>query len=129
MQLTDFGPQDSDFQSGFHGTMVSQRNVVFLEMSLTNAQKKHLRGLSHDRHPVVTVADKGLSETVMVEVEQALNHHELIKIKLRGERGQRGEWVDRLLETTGAELVHQIGQVVSLYRRHPEKPVIDLPKK
>lgn len=96
-------------------------------MPLSNAQKKYLRGLSHDRHPVVTVADKGLSETVMAEVEQALNHHELIKIKLRGERAQRSEWVDQLLNITAAELVHQIGQVVSLYRRHPEKPVIDLP--
>lgn len=97
-------------------------------MPLSNAQKKHLRGLSHDLHPVVTVADKGLSENVRAEVEQALEHHELIKVKLRGERETRSKWIDELLATTGAELVHRIGQVVCLYRRHPEKPVIQLPK-
>jgi RNA-binding protein len=98
-------------------------------MPLTNSQKKYLRGLSHDLHPVVTVADKGLSENVLAEAEQALEHHELIKIKLRGEREQRDAWIDQLVSTTGAQLVHRIGQVVCLYRRHPEKPKIELPRK
>ncbi|WP_376690140.1 ribosome assembly RNA-binding protein YhbY [Wenzhouxiangella sp. EGI_FJ10409] len=98
-------------------------------MPLTNVQKKHLRGLSHDLHPVVMVADKGLNENVLFEVEQALEHHELIKIKLRGEREQRSAWVDELVSTTGAELVHRIGQVVCLYRRHPKKPKIELPRR
>ncbi|RFF29289.1 ribosome assembly RNA-binding protein YhbY [Wenzhouxiangella sediminis] len=98
-------------------------------MPLTNSQKKHLRGLSHDLHPVVMVADKGLSENVLAEVEQALEHHELIKIKLRGDREQRDAWIEQLASTTGAELVHRIGQVVCLYRRHPEKPKIELPRR
>lgn len=98
-------------------------------MPLTNTQKKHLRGLSHDLNPVVMVADKGLSENVLAEVEQALEHHELIKIKLRGEREQRHAWIDQLVSTTGGELVHSIGQVACLYRRHPEKPKIELPRK
>ncbi|RFF28964.1 MULTISPECIES: ribosome assembly RNA-binding protein YhbY [unclassified Wenzhouxiangella] len=98
-------------------------------MPLTNPQKKHLRGLSHDLHPVVMVADKGLSENVLAEVEQALEHHELIKVKLRGEREQRDAWIGQLVSTSGAELVHRIGQVVCLYRRHPEKPKIELPRK
>lgn len=97
-------------------------------MPLTNPQKKHLRGLSHDLHPVVMVADKGLSENVLAEVEQALEHHELIKIKLRGDREQRDAWIEELVATTRAELVHRIGQVVCLYRRHPEKPKIELPR-
>ncbi len=98
-------------------------------MPLTNSQKKHLRGLSHDLHPVVMVADKGLSENVLAEVEQALEHHELIKVKLRGEREQRDAWIEQLVTSTGAQVVHRIGQVVCLYRRHPEKPKIELPRK
>jgi len=97
-------------------------------MSLTNAQKKQLRGLGHDLKPVVMVADKGLTENVLAEVMLALEHHELIKIKLRGDREQRDAWVDELLSTTGAELVNRIGQVVCLYQRHPEKPKIELPR-
>ncbi len=97
-------------------------------MPLTTSQKKYLRGLTHDLQPVVMVADKGLSENVLAEIEQALEHHELIKIKLRGDRKQRGEWIEQLVETSQADLVHSIGQVVCLYRRHPKKPKIALPR-
>ena len=97
-------------------------------MSLTTPQKKYLRGLTHNLQPVVMVADKGLSENVLAEIEQALEHHELIKVKLRGDREQRTEWIDKLVKSTKAEVVHSIGQVACFYRRHPEKPKIALPR-
>ncbi len=74
------------------------------------------------------VADKGLSDNVMAEIELALNHHELIKIRLRGEREERKSRIATITELTGAELVHQIGQVACYYRRNPKKPVIALPR-
>lgn len=96
-------------------------------MALNNAQRKHLRGLTHDLQPVVMVADKGLTDNVMAELESALEHHELIKVKLRGDRDSRDEWIDSIVERTGSELVHRIGQVAAFYRRHPEQPRIILP--
>ena len=96
-------------------------------MALTNAQKKYLRGLTHQLDPVVMVADKGLTDNVKAEIEQAIEHHELIKIRLRAERDQRSEWIAEITRETRAELVHQIGQVACYYRRHPKKPKIALP--
>ncbi|MDX1626992.1 MAG: ribosome assembly RNA-binding protein YhbY [Wenzhouxiangellaceae bacterium] len=93
-------------------------------MTLTNAQIRKLRGLSHGLSPVVIVADRGLTDNVMAEIERALDHHELIKVKLRGERERRKEWLAEIVERTGAEAVQTIGQVASLYRRHPERPRI-----
>ncbi|MFW5815574.1 MAG: YhbY family RNA-binding protein [Wenzhouxiangella sp.] len=97
-------------------------------MALTNTQRKYLRGLTHDLDPVVMVADKGLSENVRSEIEQALTHHELIKVKVRAERDQRRAWIEEIAALTGAEVVHQIGQVACYYRRHPKKPVLALPR-
>ena len=97
-------------------------------MTLNNRQIRHLRGLTHHLQPVVTVADKGLSENVMAEIESALDHHELVKIKLRTDRETRASWIADIIESTGSEKVHSIGQVVSLFRRNPEKPVVELPK-
>lgn len=97
-------------------------------MTLNNRQVRHLRGLTHHLQPVVIVADKGLSENVMAEIESALDHHELVKIKLRTDRETRASWIVEIVERTGAEKVHSIGQVVSLFRRNPEKPVVELPK-
>ncbi len=96
-------------------------------MALSNAQKKYLRGLTHHIDPVVMVADKGLTDNVRAEIEQALEHHELIKVRLRAEREQRSAWIEQIANDTGAELVHQIGQVACYYRRHPKKPKIALP--
>lgn len=94
--------------------------------TLSNARIRRLRGLCHDLSPVVTVADKGLTDNVRGEIESALAHHELVKIKLRAERDQRAEWTAAIIAETGAEPVQQIGQVLCLFRRNPENPKITL---
>ena len=85
-------------------------------MPLSARQKKYLRGLSHALNPVVTVAEKGLTENVMAEIELALDHHELIKVKLRGDRDARASWTA------------EIGQVSCFYRRNPDRTVVEIPK-
>jgi len=99
-----------------------------IPMDLTRTQIRHLRGLCHQLDPVVMVADKGLTANVRAEVELALDSHELIKVKLRGDREQRKAWAEDLASSTGAAPVQQIGQVVCLYRRRPENPRIQLPR-
>jgi len=96
-------------------------------MSLTTHQTRYLRGLTHHLAPVVTVADKGLTENVMTEIDNALTHHELIKVKLRADRRQRQAWIADIEAAFAPETVHVIGQVASFYRRNPKKPVIALP--
>ena len=93
-------------------------------MSLNASQKKKLRGLAHHLKPLVIVADKGLSENVVAEIERALNDHELIKVKLRGEREVRKAWAVTIAEQCKAELVQTIGQVACFYRKNPDKAVI-----
>ena len=96
-------------------------------MPLKNRQLRYLRGLTHRLHPVVMVADKGLTENVLAEIESALEHHELIKVKLRADRERRARWTEEIRAQSGAEIVHSIGQVVSFYRRNPKKTVIEMP--
>lgn len=97
-------------------------------MSLNNRQVRHLRGLTHNLQPVVMVADKGLTENVMNEIESALDHHELVKLKLKADRETRKQWIAEIIERCNAEKVQTIGQVASFFRRNPEKPVVDLPR-
>lgn len=94
-------------------------------MSLKAAQKKNLRGQAHHLKPTVTVADKGLSESVIAEIERALNDHELIKVKLRGDRDVRKTWEKGIAQQCKAELIQSIGQTACFYKRHPDKPVIN----
>lgn len=94
-------------------------------MPLKASQKKNLRALAHHLKPVVIVADKGLSESVIAEIERTLEDHELVKIKLRADRDQRKAWIGEIADACRAELIQAIGQTASFYRKHPKKPVID----
>ena len=96
-------------------------------MSLASHQIRSLRGLTHHLQPVVMIGDKGLSDNVGVEIETALEHHELIKIKLRTDRATRKVLIDQICERFGAEKIHAIGQVACFFRRNPKKPVIEIP--
>ena len=96
-------------------------------MSLSTQQIRFLKGLSHQLHALVTVADKGLTSNVIAELEAALNTHELIKVKLRGNREIRKVWIEEIARRCHAERVHAIGQVACFYRRNAKKPVIAFP--
>ena len=51
-------------------------------MKLSNKQKQFLKGLAHPLKPVVQLGGNGLTEGVLAEIDNALNHHELIKVKV-----------------------------------------------
>ena len=96
-------------------------------MQLSDAQKRHLRGLGHHLKPVVWVGQHGLSDNVMLEIDQALYSHELIKVKIAADRNTRQALTVEICEKTDAELIQAIGQMLVLFRRNPDKPRIALP--
>lgn len=90
-------------------------------MSLSQAQKKAFRSIGHHLGPVVTVAENGLSEGVMTELDRALTDHELIKVKLAvNDREIRRQAVDELAKAAHAEVVQIIGKMALLYRHNPK---------
>lgn len=98
-------------------------------MPLSEYQRKYLRGLAHSRKPVVMVGQHGLKDSIFEELEGALAHHELVKIKVSvGDREARDGIIQTLCMRTGAELVQRVGNTAVLFRRNPEKPVVELPR-
>lgn len=96
-------------------------------MALTERQRKTLRGLGHQLHPIVRIGDKGLTAAVAAELEQALTHHELIKVSVRaGDREARSALISDLCNNSGATLVQRIGNVALVFRRNPETPRVVL---
>lgn len=89
-------------------------------MPFTNEQKKAYRTIGHSLKPIVSVAGKGLTGSVLEELERALNDHELIKIKIAvGDRESRKQVLDDMLQATGSELVQQIGNMALILRKNP----------
>lgn len=84
---------------------------------LTQSKLRHLRKLAHSRKPVILLGKAGLSESVLEELENALSHHELIKIKLsESDRDLKQAMIEKIIQQTGAELVQKIGHVLVIYR-------------
>ena len=85
--------------------------------TLTASDKKQLRSIGHNLNPVVMIGDKGLSEGVMLELNRALEDHELIKVKVNVAAPQdRREVIEQLCTDSRAELVQAIGKIALLYR-------------
>ena len=98
-------------------------------MSLSEKQRKFLRGRAHDLNPVVRVAGQGLKQTVLDEIDGALAHHELIKVKVSvGDREARDALIGEICTHSGAELVQRIGNIAVLYKKNPDKPGIEMPR-
>jgi RNA-binding protein len=97
-------------------------------MTLSESQKKYLRGLGHALKPLILVGDAGLSESLLLEFESTLAHHELIKVRVRaGDRKTRDAIIEEMCSKSGAALVQRVGNMALLYRENPEKKKIVLP--
>lgn len=100
---------------------------------LKGYQRKYLRGLAHPLKPVVQVGQKGLTDAVVDSVDEALEIHELVKVKFieHKERNQKAYFTEIIETKTGAEMVGMIGHTAIFYRPRPdpEKRGIALPRK
>jgi RNA-binding protein len=90
-------------------------------------QRQQLKGLAHSLDPVVMIGDKGLTESVVVEINRSLDAHELIKIRVLGDdRNYREELISKICDSCDSHLVQHIGKLIVIYRKHPKKPKIVL---
>jgi RNA-binding protein len=97
-------------------------------VTLTEPQRKYLRGLAHGRSVIVQIGQAGWSQGVSHELEGALLAHELVKVRARlADRETRDHLFVRLADETSSALVQRIGHVAVFYRPHPERQRILLP--
>ena len=87
------------------------------------SQIKSLRAEAHrlKLKPVVMIGQNGLSESVTAELEQAITHHELIKIRVPAlEKADKKEMIKVICDHHQANLVQAIGNIAVIYRRNPD---------
>ena len=96
---------------------------------LSTKQKQFLKGLAHHLSPVVMLGGNGLTEGVLAEIDNALNHHELIKVKIASaDRETKQLIIDAIVRETQSSNVQTIGHILVLYRPS-EEGKIQLPRK
>ncbi len=96
---------------------------------LTPAQNRFLRGQAHDLKALLQIGGKGVTPAFLAELEEVLERHELIKVKVAAEdREARDAMIAELAAQTGSALVQRIGHVAIFYRPSKEKRQIVLPR-
>lgn len=97
--------------------------------ALSGKAIRHLRGLGHHLDPVVQIGKDGITDAVVAATREALHAHELVKVKVGGEAPvDRKEAGDELAKRAGATLAQTLGRTFLLYKRHPHRPKIVLPR-
>lgn len=100
---------------------------------LKGSQRKYLRGLAHGMKPVIFIGQKGITDSVVDALEEALDVHELVKLKFIDfkEKEQKKEFINVIEKKNRCEMVGMIGHTTIFYRRHrdPEKRKIFMPER
>jgi RNA-binding protein len=97
-------------------------------IELTNRQLSQLKGRGQLLEPVLKVGHAGLSDAFIASLNQALNDHELVKVKFADFKDQKKTLSPEMAERTGSRLIMRVGNVAVLYRPNadPEKRKIKL---
>lgn len=94
---------------------------------LTSKQRAKLRAMANGLDTILQVGKAGVGEQLIKQVNDALTARELIKIRaLETSPESARETAERLAEEVNAEVVQVMGSRITLYRRNPKKPVIEL---
>ena len=89
-------------------------------LALSSAQRNYLRKHAHHLKPVVMIGSRGMAESVVQACDEALNDHELIKVKFQDYKEDRREISEELAQNLNAYMVGIIGNILILFRHAPE---------
>lgn len=82
--------------------------------------RRALRARAHALKPVVLIGSAGVTDAVADELDRALAHHELVKIRFQGaDRDTVTDGVAALCERLRAQPIQRIGKVAVVYRERP----------
>jgi RNA-binding protein len=97
-------------------------------MKLTGKQRSYLRSLGQNIDPQVMIGKNGLSSELIKAVNEALDIHELVKIRFSDHKDERKDMTNELAQSVEADVAGIIGHTSLLYRQQkdPEKRKIRL---
>lgn len=99
-------------------------------LQISSAQRRELRAQAHDLNPVVSIAENGLTDSVLKEIELNLKAHQLIKIRVYGDsRDDRLAYYEKICDQLDAAQVQHIGKLLVVYRPAPADSAAVNPKK
>lgn len=92
-------------------------------LDINSQTRSALRAAAHPLKPVVLIGDKGLSDSVLQEIDRSLSAHGLIKVRAGGEdRDVREALLYQICEALDCAPVHHLGKILILFRPTERDP-------
>jgi RNA-binding protein len=88
--------------------------------TLSGPQLRKLKALAQRLEPVLRIGKAGLSDPFIQSADAALTEHELVKIKFFDFKQEKKTLAPILAERTSSAIIMRVGNVVVLYRQHPD---------
>ena len=97
--------------------------------TLNGSQRRYLRSLANTMKPQVMIGKNGLAAPVLQAIHEALDDHELIKIRFLEFKDEKKAMSAEIEKNCRCEMVGMIGHVALFYRQQPDpqKRSIKLP--
>ncbi len=88
-------------------------------LSLSGKEIRELKARAQLLQPAVRLGKEGLSAAFLAALDQALAHHELVKVKFDQFKTERKQLAPQMAERTGSQFIWMVGHVAVFYRPRP----------
>jgi len=88
---------------------------------LKGSERRQLRKLAHHLEPIVFVGKSGVTASVIEATNQALEAHELIKVKFIEFKKEKKELAAEIERRTESAVAGIVGSVAILYREQEDE--------
>lgn len=98
---------------------------------MTSKERAALRAKANPLEPIIQIGKEGISENLLVQIDDTLDVRELIKIRVHLETSPSApkELANEIAQKLGADVVQVIGGIIVLYREADEERIAEKKKK
>jgi RNA-binding protein len=94
---------------------------------LNSKQRRYLKQLCHHLKPLMQMGKDGASPKFIKELDEQLDHHELLKIRILNNCEWEKSAIEDALAKAEITLVQRVGHVMTVFKLKEEDPEITLP--
>ena len=82
------------------------------------SQRKYLRSKAHHLKPVIIIGNTSLNKSIINTIDEALNSHELIKIKFNQYKDKKKEIINKINNSIESHSIGFIGNIAIIFRQN-----------
>ena len=94
---------------------------------ITSKQRAKLKSISHNIKPIINIGKNGISDNLMIQINDLLEAREIIKIKILSNNLDKSKnLINSIIKETNSEFIQFLGNIITIYRKSKKNQKIEL---